>query len=1031
MRRFSVQRRWITASLLFWILVAPGASWAQYFGQNKVRYESLRFRVLQTPHFDIHYYDEEQDAAQQLGRMAERWYARLSRVLGHELTPHQPIILYASATAFRGTTAIPGYIGETTGGVTEGMRRRLVMPFAGPMSETDHVLGHELVHAFQFDIASRTGGGQGAGLSGALELPLWFVEGMAEYLSLGPVDPQTAMWLRDAVLRQDMPPVKKLDDPRYFPYRYGQAFWAFIGGRFGDETIGQILRRAGRTGSAEAAISSTVNMSIDALSHEWHAELTTTYAPVLELTQSPESAARRIVGSVQQEPGSSLNVAPVLSPDGRRMIFFSAKDLFSVDLFLADAENGAIIDKITKTATDPHFDSLGFVSSAGAWSSDGSRFAFAGVSEGRPELDIYNVAAKRIERRTKIRTLGEILNLTWSPNGSQIAFSATSHGVTDLFIFDLETGNTRQLTNDFYADLQPAWSPDGRWIAFVTDRFTSNVSELAFGNYGLALIDPGTGNITRVMALDRGKHTNPQWSSDSASLYFISDPDGVANIYRVSIRGMTPPLRQLTNLQTGVSGITSLSPAFSLATRAKALVFTAFGNANYVIYRIDGAGVEGMPVANALAKQNAGSLPPIVRTGAVVPSLLADTRSGLPGSGQFPSTAYHARLSLDGVAPPQVGIGIGSFGSFIGGGTAFQWSDLLGYHSLTTLVQTTATTEGGNFLNGLTAVGIYQNQQSRWDWGFIGGQVPLITGGFSQSTGTVNGEPVLIGQSIQLWQIDRELLGTLSYPLNRARRIELSAGYQNVSFKEQARTSVVSLRSGDLLLDELQDLPTPGALRMGRTGAAFVSDTSIIGGISPLNGARYRFEYGLSAGTLTYSTALVDYRRYFQLARRLTFAGRLLHFGRYGAGAEDPRQQDLFLGYPALVRGYTAESFTIDECGPQININGACPAFDRLLGSRLAVANAEIRVPILGFLGVVPSRSLPPVEGGIFYDAGAAWRSTEKLNFLGGSRKPVTSYGASLRFNIFGFAIGQLSLVHPNSRPAKDWRWEFSFTPGF
>ena len=50
---------------------------------------------------------------------------------------------------------------------------------------TDHVLGHELVHAFQYDITNTN---VSSGNAGALGLPLWFIEGMAEYLSIGPVD---------------------------------------------------------------------------------------------------------------------------------------------------------------------------------------------------------------------------------------------------------------------------------------------------------------------------------------------------------------------------------------------------------------------------------------------------------------------------------------------------------------------------------------------------------------------------------------------------------------------------------------------------------------------------------------------------------------------------------------------------------------------------------------------------------------------------------------------------------------------------
>ena len=111
-------------------IVNPPALDAQYFGQNKVRYRSFDFKVLKTEHFDIHYYDEIRDAAVQFGQMAERWNTRLEKLLDHKLSSRQPVVLYGSHPDFRGTTVIPDYIGETTGGVTEGWRRRLVMPLS-------------------------------------------------------------------------------------------------------------------------------------------------------------------------------------------------------------------------------------------------------------------------------------------------------------------------------------------------------------------------------------------------------------------------------------------------------------------------------------------------------------------------------------------------------------------------------------------------------------------------------------------------------------------------------------------------------------------------------------------------------------------------------------------------------------------------------------------------------------------------------------------------------------------------------------
>src|SRR5436190_6062818 len=144
----------VRVSLLFVLASLAGVpvAQAQYFGRNKVQYRTFDFTILKTAHFDLYYYPEEADAAQLASRLAERWYARLSRFFTHELRGRQVIILYASSTQFRQTNAVEEVIGEGTGGLTEAVRRRIVLPMSGSLADTDHVLGHELVHAFQFDI---------------------------------------------------------------------------------------------------------------------------------------------------------------------------------------------------------------------------------------------------------------------------------------------------------------------------------------------------------------------------------------------------------------------------------------------------------------------------------------------------------------------------------------------------------------------------------------------------------------------------------------------------------------------------------------------------------------------------------------------------------------------------------------------------------------------------------------------------------------------------------------------------------------
>ncbi|MGE5358406.1 MAG: hypothetical protein ACM3NQ_05260, partial [Bacteroidales bacterium] len=882
---------------------------------------------------------------------------------------------------------------------------------AGPLAETDHVLGHELVHAFQFDMVKRLEK-QGASARAALSLPLWFIEGMAEYLSVGPVDAQTAMWLRDAVAGDRLPAIAALDDPRYFPYRWGHAFWAYVGEQYGDGVVAPLLGGAMAAGDVGKALEAVLKVKGDDLSRSWHQHVKARFAP------SPAKPAPSTLRALLAESKSRLNIGPAISPDGKQVVFFSERDGTAVDLFVASVEDGKVRRKLTEVAVDPHTDSFRFVNSAGAWSADSRKLAFGSVAKGRAQLTIMDVGTGRVEREIALNDVGEVLTASWSPDGAQIVLSAISGGLVDLFIVRPADGSISRLTSDAYSELHPAWSPDGTAIAYVTDRFTSDLRGLTFGELRLARLDLATRASEMLRAFDSGKHINPQWSADGGSLSFVAEPDGVPNIYRLTIADGR--VERLTAVPTGVSGISATSPAMSLAVRTGTLVASVFDAGGYRLHLVESAAVA--EVAATGEPQTAESA--VLWT----PSVQRKLRQGeVPDAATFRVRDYKARLSPEGVTPLQAGVGLGEMGPFMTGGMAVTFGDLVGHHNLTLGFNGGTLGGGRRLLDNLSVVAGYQNQRGLWTWGVAGGQTSAASSGAFSGVGLFQGEPVLLDREVTTWEIARDATTVVSRALSRARRLEFAGGYQNLSFRAESRTTGTSLLTGVQLAEERTDLPTPASLNMATGHAAFVHDTTVFGGTSPAMGERYRLQVGAVAGSVNYVTLLADYRRYVRLGGPFSVAGRAMHFGRYGGDAEDPRLQQLFVGYTHLVRGFDTNQYPYADC-PDIAGN-PCRAGQQLFGSRMVVGNFEFRTSISGYKGLLPSLMLP-IEAAWFVDAGVPWSSKRVRDLLDRPTRVAASTGLSIRVNLFGSAVGQVTYVRSNDR-ANNWRWLFSLTPGF
>jgi hypothetical protein len=1016
------------------------------FGRNKPNYEKFDFKVYQSPNFELYTYLDNEEWRQNFLNASEEWYRVHQSIFGDTIDFRNPLVIYADHADFQQTNTINGAISTGVGGVTEAFKNRVVMPVAHTNQQTHHVLGHELVHAFQFDVVIR---GDSTRLRDLANVPLWMVEGLAEYLSIGAVDPFTAMWMRDAVLNDDVPSLKDLNSGRYFPYRYGQAFWAFVTGLKGDGVIAPYFRTSARLG-VENATALVLGYSMEELSTLWQESLRKTYGPYVGEAKKDRNVGRELIS--REENGGRINVAPEISPNGKYLIFLSERDLFSVDLFLADARNGKIIRKIRTSTAPGHVDDLSYLENSGTWSPDSKQFAYTVVARGQNALVIADVDRGKAVRKIFPEGIPAFVNPAWSPDGKSILVSGLVEGQSDLYLIDLRTERVTRLTDDVYSEIQPRWSADGQRIFFSTDRRSIEDRDRPFGafRFNLAEYDLVSGRSRDLPVFPGADNLNPVEGADG-KLYFLSNRDGFRNIYRYDLN--TERVEQLTDLITGVSGITHYAPAMSMDRQNSRLVYTYFNQRGYRIYGALTDRFDAREVPADAVDFSPATLPRLnPRAPLVVDKLLAgmEQEAVLSEEG-IREVPYRPKFKLD-YAAGSAGGGVGNnplFGTTTGlaGGVQLLASDILGNNQLfgTLALNGEITDLGGSVA--------WLNRKSRLNYGFSLSRIP-----FRSFTSLVprldtlqisDDQFVEVGNAPYLIQrLYQNQVGVFAqFPFSTTLRLEgsLSGSYFTNRVDEYARyfdpTSGFPLNS-PAVPERRRDLESESFL-LGRAGISLVGDNANIGLTAPIRGQRFRVGAERFAGQFTFTALDVDYRKYLHFGKG-TLALRALHYGRYGGNGDD--LFPLYLGSPWYIRGLQANDIV-----PILEANGR--NINELVGSKLLVGNLEIRVPFTGPkpLALIKSKVLFS-DLNFFVDGGVAFTELSQfagpvftldrngnplINEVTGAPfvarpgvTPIVTAGVSTRVNVFGQVIVEPYLARPLLRGG-NWQFGLNFLPGW
>jgi len=559
-------------ALAFLVLAAlPCQGQFSGFGKNKVQYFPFTWQKMATPHFDLYFYPEEEELAGYAAVMAEEKFADLERRFGHTVQRRVPLILYSSHIFFEQTNIIPSMLPEGVAGFTEFLKGRVALPLSNALPEFERVLHHELVHVFMFDYLSQVM--RRRGLYEHRPAPLWFSEGLAEHWS-GAIDPFGDMILRDALLSGHLASIAQMNQilGTYQMYKEGQSICAYLARTYGEEIFVRLLENWWLAEDFGELYRLCTGQTLAELDESWLRELRLRYLGDLGRVDPPALQAEALTSE-----GANLKPAPVPGDSVQFLHFSNRQGYTSIVQTPLEGGEGRIVVEGEQSAD---FESFHALSTRLAVSADGRWLAFTAKRQGQDNLYVWDLREGRHARRLEFPGLVALASPSFSPSGAEVVFSGTSQGgFADLYIAQVESGRLRRLTRDLYHDRDPAWSPDGEWLAFASDRGEGGRQ----GRYHLYLWHLGENRLL-PLTQGEGSETQPAWDPSGQHLAYCAEAGGMLNLHLARVeagpQGARLAARQLTRVQGG-----AFDPAW--LPEGKALLYTGYEKGAFQVYRVE------------------------------------------------------------------------------------------------------------------------------------------------------------------------------------------------------------------------------------------------------------------------------------------------------------------------------------------------------------------------------------------------------------------------------------------------------------
>ena len=557
------------------------------------------------------------------------------------------------------------------------------------------------------------------------------------------------------------------------------------------------------------------------------------------------------------------------------------------------------------------------------------------------------------------------------------------------------------------------FTPDGRSIVFVTERFSTDLETLEPGPLRLARLDLATQRrCTPIPAFLRGKHLSPQVSADGRTVTFIADPDGVSNLYRMPIDG--GPIVQLSSFVDRRRRHHDVESGAQRRRRDRPPGVQRVRGRRPLDLRA-GRGEDRRARRRRRRPVRRRCCPAGRRRRGDVQRLLTDTGRGLPAARQRARRdAVQAEADARRDRPADVSAPASAqFGGYVGGSISALFSDMLGDRLLGMGAQV-----GGIVRRTSAAQLIVRQSPASLELGERRSSQLPYPRRLSHARSAIRPRKRIIADArSSSGRPAAALFGIAAFPFSAATRVEFSGGARDADVHARdARsrpTTADTQRSASIARRRTRQIGEPLYLGEGerRARARHVvlrrdqTDLRRRDRASRSDRASARSLHDACSPT----GAATSCRSARSRSARACDALRPLRPRRRASAAR--RSLRRLSRVRARLRLRIVRRDRVPE---QAAIGPECAIFDNLIGSRMLVTNIEVRAPLAGlFRGELEYGRLP-VDVAAFFDAGVAWSSATTSGVR--RRHARTSSAASaarVRVNVFGLLHHRTRRVAP------------------